>query len=49
MKNKKQTVFVFHFFMKMKKGMTALQIQSTNLSNMKIVVNYLNFGFHILK
>ena len=33
----------------MKKGMTALQIQSTNLSNMKIVVNYLNFGFHILK
>ena len=32
--------------MKMKKGMRALKMQSKNLLNMNMVVNYLNFVFH---
>ena len=47
MKNKKRTVFRFPFFMKNKKRMRPLKVQSKNLLSMKIVVNFLNFVFHI--
>ena len=42
-------ILFFNSFMKMenKKRMKALNIQSKNLSNLKIVVNYLYFVFHI--
>ena len=45
MKNEKRTLFRFPFFMKLKnenESMTHLKY-----FNMKIVVNYLNFVFHV--
>ena len=47
MKNEKRTVFRFPFFYENEKQMRALKIQSKNLLNLKIIVNYLNFVFHI--
>ena len=47
MKNEKLTVFRFPNFNENEKRMEALKIQSKNLLNMKIAVNYLNFVFHI--
>ena len=47
MKNEKLTVFRFPNFNENEKRMEALKIQSKNLLNMKIAVNYLNFIFHI--
>ena len=47
MKNKKRTEFVFHFFYENEKRMRVLKIQSKTLSNMIMVVKYLNFVFHI--
>ena len=37
----------FSIFYENEKWMRASKIQSKNLLNMKIVVNYLNFVFHI--
>ena len=46
-KTKNELYFVFHFFFFFyEKRMRALKIQSKNLLNVKIVVNYLNFVFH---
>ena len=39
--------FLLLFFLKMKNEWKALKTQRKNLLNMKIVVNYLNFVFHI--
>ena len=47
MKNEKQTVFRFLFFYENEKRMRVLKIQSKTLLNMKMVVQYLNFVFHI--
>ena len=47
MKNKKLTVFRFPFCYENEKRTRALKIQSKNLLNMEMVVNYLNFVFHI--
>ena len=48
MKNKKRTAFRFPFFHENEKRMMpSLKIQSKNLLNIKMVVNYLNFVFHI--
>ena len=47
MKNEKQTVFRFLFFYENEKRMRVLKIQSKTLLNMKMVVKYLNFVFHI--
>ena len=48
MKTKDKLYFVFYFFMKMKnKRRGASKIQIKNLLNMKVVVNYFNFVFHI--
>ena len=38
---------VFHFFYENEKQTKVLKIQTKNLLNMKMVVNYLNFVFHI--
>ena len=46
-KNEKQTVFSFPFFYENEKQMKVLKIQTKNLLNMKMVVNYLNFVFRI--
>ena len=46
-KNEKWTVFRFTYFYENEKRMTALKIQSKNLLNMKMEVNYLHFVFHI--
>ena len=48
MKNERLSVFRFSFFMKMKTEWRALKTQSKNLLNMKIVINYLNFVFHVV-
>ena len=48
MKNKKRTAFRFPFFYEKEKRMIpSLKIQSKNLLNIKMVVNYLNFVFRI--
>ena len=47
MKNEKRTVFRFPFFYENEKRMRVLKIQSKTLSNMIMVVKYLNFVFHI--
>ena len=47
MKNKKWTVFRFSFFHKNEKRMRVLKIQGQALLNMKMVVKYFNFVFHI--
>ena len=47
MKNEKRTVFRFPFFYENEKRMRVLKIQSKTLLNMKMVVKYLNFVFHI--
>ena len=47
MKNEKWTVFRFPFFYENEKRMRVLKIQSKTLLNMKMVVKYLNFVFHI--
>ena len=47
MKNENRTVFRFHFFYENEKRMRALKIQSKNLLNTKIRVNYLNIVFHV--
>ena len=47
MKNEKQTVFRFPFFYEDEKRMKVLKIQRKNLSNMKMIVSYLNFVFFI--
>ena len=48
MKTNDKLYFVFCFFMKMKnKRRGASKIQIKNLLNMKVVVNYFNFVFHI--
>ena len=48
MKNKKRTAFRFPFFYENEKRMMpSLKIQSKNLLNIKMVVNYLSFVFHI--
>ena len=41
----KELYFIFHFY-ENEKRMRALKMQSKNLLNVKIVVNYLNFVFH---
>ena len=46
-KNEKQTVFPFPLFYENEKRMRAVTIQSNSLLNMKVVVSYLNFVFHI--
>ena len=45
MKNEKQTVFRFPFFYENEKRMKVFKIETKNLSNMKMTVNYLNFVF----
>ena len=45
-KNKKRTVFRLSFSYE-KKRMKVLKIQTKNLLNMKMTVNYLNFVFRI--
>ena len=48
MKTNDKLYFVFCFFLKMKnkrRGVSKIQIK--NLLNMKVVVNYFNFVFHI--
>ena len=47
MKNKKWIVFRFPFFYENKKWMRVLKIQRKTLLNMKMVVKYLKFVFHI--
>ena len=47
MKNEKWTVFRFPFFYQNEERMRLLKIQSKTLLNMKMVVKYLNFVFHI--
>ena len=44
---KNELYFVFHFLYENEKRMRALKIQSKSLLNMKLVVIYLNFVFHI--
>ena len=46
-KNEKRTVFRFPFFYENVKRMKVLKIQTKNLLNMKITVNYLNFVFRV--
>ena len=46
-KNQRQTVFRFPFFYKNEKRMRVLKSQNKTLLNMKMVVKYLNFVFHI--
>ena len=46
-KNEKRTVFRFPFFHENIKRMEVLKIQTKNLLNMKMTVNYLNFAFRI--
>ena len=46
-KNDKRNVFVFHFFYENVKRIEVLKIQTKNLLNMKMTVNYLNFVFRI--
>ena len=46
-KNEKRTVCHFRFFYENEKRMKVLKIQRKDLSNMKIVVSYLNFVFFI--
>ena len=46
-KNEKRTVFRFPFFYENVKRMKVLKIQTKNLLNMKMTVNYLNFVFRI--
>ena len=46
-KNEKRTVFRFPFFYENEKRITDLKTQSKDLSQMKIVSNYLNFVLHI--
>ena len=46
-KNEKRTVFRFRFFYENVKRMKVLKIQTKNLLNMKMTVNYLNFLFRI--
>ena len=47
MKNEKRTVFRFPFFYENEKQMRVLKIQSQALLNMKMLVKYLNFIYHI--
>ena len=47
MKNEKWTVFRFPFFYQNEERMRLLKIQSKTLLNMKMIVKYLNFVFHI--
>ena len=46
-KNQRQTVFRLPFFYKNEKRMRVLKSQNKTLLNMKMVVKYLNFVFHI--
>ena len=46
-KNEKRTVFPFPFFYENIKRMKVLKIQTKNLLNMKMAVNYLNFVFRV--
>ena len=47
-KNEKRAVFRFPFyFYENEKQMRTSKIQNKNLLNMKLVVNYLNFIFHV--
>ena len=46
-KNEKRTVFPFPFFYENIKRMKVLKIQTKNLLNMKMTVNYLNFVFRV--
>ena len=46
-KNEKRTVYRFRFFYENVKRMKVLKIQTKNLLNMKMTVNYLNFLFRI--
>ena len=46
-KNEKRTVFHFPFFYENVKRMKVLKIQTKNLLNMKMTVNYLNFVFRV--
>ena len=45
--NQKNNCNSFSAFYEDEKRMRALKIQSENLLNMKIVVNYLSFVFHV--
>ena len=45
--NEKRTVFRFPFFYENIKRMKVLKIQTKNLLNMKMTVNFLNFVFRI--
>ena len=47
MKNEKWTVFRFPFCYQNEERMRLLKIQSKTLLNMKMIVKYLNFVFHI--
>ena len=49
MKSEKRTAFCFSFLFENEKRLRALKIQSKNLLNMKIVVDYLNFVFQFIK
>ena len=46
-KNEKRTVFRFPFFYENVNQMKVLKIQTNNLLNMKMTVNYLNLVFRI--
>ena len=46
-KNKKRTLFPFPFSYENIKRMKVLKIQTKNLLNMKMAVNYLNFVFRV--
>ena len=46
-KNEKRTVFRFPIFYENENRMKVLNIQTKNLLNMKMTVNYLNFVFCI--
>ena len=47
MKKGKTKYILFSIFFENEKRMRELETQNKNLINMKIVVNYLNFVFHI--
>ena len=46
-KSEKRAAFRFPFFYENEKRVRTSKIQSKNLLNMKMIVNYLNFIFHI--
>ena len=47
MKNEKRIAFHFPFFYENEKRVRVLKIQSKSFLNIKMVVKYLNFVFHI--